>query len=106
MTVATTLFDLKPGAELPSDADLRAEDAAKKASAELKKLRAEIEGLFVRVRPLSCEAKLEIARAFAKTFNGTTRMFNVAIFLRDKEQDAEATLFDQPQEDSGELELV
>ncbi len=94
--VATTLFELGPGAELPSDADLRAIDKRKADDSKLAEILGDIDGIFLRLKGLDAEAKLAAARKMAGAFNGSTRMFNVAVFLRDKEGDESADLFATP----------
>lgn len=105
MTVATSLFDLAPGVELPSDADLRAIDAAKEMAARLKAILAEVDTLFFKLKFLDADSKLAVARRVAGALNGTTKMFNVAIFLRDKEEEQTVGLFDAPAVES-EMDLL
>ncbi len=104
--IATSLFELADGAEPPSDADLRAVDAKKEMAAKLKAVIAEVDTLFFKLKFLDADSKLAVARHLAGALNGTTRMFNVAVFIRDKEEHETGGLFDKPATVLAEMELV
>lgn len=93
---ATSLFELAAGATPPSDETLRLADAALKDKAMLESVIEGADAWCARLKFLSIPSRLEAARHIAKGICGTTRMFNVAIFLRDKEESHDAELFEEP----------
>lgn len=95
MKTATSLFDFIPGKAVlpPSDEDMKREDAKILDDSRLRALTEDIDTLCQRLKFLSHPSRLEAARHISKGVNSTTKMFNVAVFLRDKEEDGVADLF-------------
>ena len=99
---ATTLFDLKPGTPLPTDADLKAEDSALWDRRLLAQITEESDALCARMKFLAPQSRLEAARHLAKGINSTSEMFNCAIFLREHPEDSTRELFEEPKEPTTE----
>lgn len=97
MKTATSLFDFVPGAELepPTDDIMREQDAELRDRERLKEILRESDTICQRMNFLKPDSKLTAARYLAKAINSTTRMFNAAIFLRDKHEEGEE-LFTKP----------
>ncbi len=93
---ATNLFELAEGAEPPSDETLRKLDAPQREREAVASVLEASDKLCERLKFLQPESRLAIARHLVKGINSTTRMFNMAVFLRDKEEDHEAPLFETP----------
>lgn len=92
---ATSLFELAEGATPPSDETLRIADAARKDREMLASVIEAADTWCERLKFLSVPSRLEAARHISKGINSTTRMFNCAIFLRDKEEDGSGELFEE-----------
>lgn len=104
MKPAASLWDLAGGAQPPTDVEMKAQDAPILDAQRLADITESIDTLCQRLRFLRHESRLTATRHLAKGVNSTTRMFNVAVFVRDKEETGE-TLFDHPSS-SVELESV
>ncbi len=58
----------------------------------------EVEAVIERIRKLDSDAKLKCVRRLAKGANSTSRHFNVAVFIADKEEEAQPALLFNPPE--------
>lgn len=82
---ATDLFDFAKGInEPPSD------------PAYIEAIRAEFAAATSKLATCDPESKLAVARFVAKGLNGTTREFNVAVFVVDKQESTAALPLEQP----------
>lgn len=83
--ISTDLFDFAKGIkEPPSD------------SAHVEAIRAEFAAATSKLATCDPEAKLAVARFIAKGLNGTTREFNVAVFVVDKQESTAELPLEQP----------
>lgn len=76
--VAHDLFELAAGAsELPSDQNI------------VRKIEKQIDTIIERIRPLDSDSKLALVRRMMRGANSTSRIFNAAVFIADKEPQVE-----------------
>lgn len=84
---ATTLFDFAAGIkEPPSD------------PAHVEAIRAELSATIAKLATCDPESKLAVAKFAAKALNATTREFNVAVFVVDKQEGTKELLLEPAQE--------
>lgn len=95
--VAHSLFDHGAGmpVELPSDPVL-VDKAGKK-----------VDEVIASLKGLDSDAKLVLVRRLAKGANSTSKLFNVAVFILDREEEPTPLLFDEEKKSPPlEMELV
>lgn len=86
--VATSLFEFTPGADVepPTDEILRALDAPRRNQELMEAICGEIDALCQRLKFLPADFRLAAAKRIARGVNSTSRAFNVAVFIAEKDE--------------------